>query len=170
MAETRWSLRWNERPSEEAALFNPAFCGELIYRCVFEYEGIRATPMPLALAFVVLPLTLHPATRVILPGRANATLVTWAAERGPHLAELPDRVLALRPIAREALLFMTQAGALAVTAAGLQRGDAPLRLSAKRPAATPESEEIRRAAGLLGRWFANQGGAAAVLQALGVRP
>ena len=170
MAETRWSLSWNERPSEEAALFNPAFCGELIYRCVSEYEGIRGAAMPLALAFVLLPLTLHPPTRGLLPGRANATLVTWAAERGPHLAELPDRILGLRPIAREALLFMIQTRGLAITAVGLQRGDAPLRLSAKRPTATPESEEIRRAAGLLGRWFANQAGAASVLQALGVRP
>lgn len=170
MAETRWTLSWKDRPSEEAALFNPAFCGELIYRGVSEYEGIRGTAMPLALAFVILPLTLHTPTRALLPGRANATLVTWAAERGPHIAELPDRVLALRPIAREALLFMIQHGALAVTPSGLQRGEAPLKLSAKRPTATTETEDVRRAANLLGRWFANQAGAASVLQALGVRP
>jgi hypothetical protein len=34
--ETRWSLAWAERPAEEARIFNPAFCGELIGRTVGE--------------------------------------------------------------------------------------------------------------------------------------
>lgn len=170
MAETRWTLVWSERPAEEAALFNPAFCGELIARCMSDFEATRAAPLPLALAFVVLPLTLHAPTRDLLPGRADATLVTWAAERGPLIADLPDRVLALRPITREAILFLTQHSAVAVTAAGLRRGSHPLKLSAKRPTSTLDAELARRAASLVGRWFAHQSGAAAVLQALGVRP
>jgi hypothetical protein len=170
VAEARWALAWSERPAEEAALFNPAFCGELIARCMSEYQAARAAPLPLALAFVVLPLTLHAQTRDLLPGRSDATLVTWTAERGPLIADLPDRVLALRPITREALLFLTQYSAVAVTAAGLSRGSHPLKLSAKRHTSTPDAESARRAAGLIGRWFAHQGGAAAVLQALGVRP
>ena len=65
---------------------------------------------------------------------------------------------------------MSQYGALAVSAAGLGRGQTPLKLSAKLPTTTDDANACRRAARLLGRWFANQGGAAAVLQALGVRP
>jgi hypothetical protein len=170
VAETHWTLAWPERPAEEAALFNPAFCGELIARCMSDYETARAAPLPLALAFVVLPLTLHRQTRELLPGRSDATLMTWAADRGPLIADLPDRVLALRRVTREAILFLTQHSAISVTAMGLNRGPHPLKLSAKRPTSTPDAEAARRAAGLLGRWFAHQGGAAAVLQALGVRP
>lgn len=170
MADAHWTLTWDERPAEEAALFNPAYCGELIARCVSEYENARSTPLPLALAFTVLPLTLHAPTRGRLPGRSNATLVTWAAEQGSFIADLPQRVLALRSVTREGLLFAAQYGALAVDAEGLRRGPSPFRLSAKRPEATPDAEAARRSAGLVGRWYANQGSAASVLQALGVRP
>jgi len=96
MAEARWGLAWSDRPVEEAALFNPAFCGELIARTVAGYQEARAAALPLALAFVVLPLTLHEPTRRILPGRSNTMLLTWAADRGPLIADLPNRVLALR--------------------------------------------------------------------------
>lgn len=170
MAETRWTLAWTKRPMEEAALFNPAYCGELIARCASEYQAARAAPLPLSLAFLVLPLTLHSPTRDILPGRSNATLATWAAERGPQIADLPERALGLRPATREAILFAIQHAALAIDAAGLRPGVKPFKLSAKRPQATPDTEAARRAAGLLGRWFANQGSAGLVLQAVGLRP
>jgi Family of unknown function (DUF6521) len=170
MASTRWTLAWAERPPEEAALFNPAYCGELIARTVTEYEALRAAPLPFALAFVVLPLTLHAQTRSALPGRANTTFATWAAARSSILVELPGRILALRPVTREALLFLTQHGAVAIVPGGLIKGSRPLKLTAKRPTTSVDAETARRAAGLVGRWFANQGATALVLQSLGVRP
>ena len=170
MADTRWTTAWAQRPPEEAALFNPAYCGELIARCATEYEGTRAAALPFALAFVVLPFTLHAATRCLLPGRANTTLVTWAADQGPHLADFPARVLSLRPVTRESILFAVQHAALTVDASGLRRGARPFRLQAKRPEATPDAEAARRSAALLGRWFGNQGSAGQVLQAVGLRP
>lgn len=170
MVGTRWTLTWSERPTEEAALFNPAYCGELIARSTTEYETIRGTSLPLSLAFLVLPLSLHAPTREILPGRSDATLATWAAERRPQIADLPDRALALRPATREAILFAVQHQALVFATAGLRLGAKPYRLSTKRPEATQDAEASRRAAGLLGRWFANQGSAGMVLQAFGLRP
>lgn len=117
-----------------------------------------------------MPLTLHAQTREILPGRSNATLATWAAERGPQIADLPGRALGLRPATREAILFAVQHAALTIDAAGLRRGARPYKLNARRPEATPDTEATRRAADLLGRWFANQGGAGSVLKAFGLRP
>jgi hypothetical protein len=51
---------------------------------------------------VVLPLVLHPPTLAILPGRADITFATWSADNEALLAELPERILRLRPISREA--------------------------------------------------------------------
>lgn len=167
---TRWSLGWRERPAEEAALLNPAFCGELIARAARDYDRIRASPFPLALAFVVLPMVLHPPTLAALPGRANTTFATWSADNEALLVELPDRILQLRPISREALLFLTQHRALSVAADGLRAGDTPLKLSVKPSATTLDVDEIRRAAALLGRWFANQGAPVQILQTMGVTP
>ena len=39
--ETRWSLPWVERSAEEARIFNPAFCCELIGHTVGEYHRTR---------------------------------------------------------------------------------------------------------------------------------
>jgi hypothetical protein len=167
---SRWSLAWRDRPTEEAALLNPAFCGELIARSTKEYERLRASPFPLPLSFVVLPLVLHPPTLEALPGRANTTFATWSADNEALLAELPDRTLRLRPISREALLFLTQHRALTVGADGLRTGEKQMKLSAKTPVTTPDVDDIRRAAALLGRWFANQGAPAQILQAMGVTP
>ena len=71
-SESRWSLAWPERPSEEARHFNPAFCAELICRTVCEYFKSREAGLSLATAFLVLPLTLHKPTRDALPGRVEA--------------------------------------------------------------------------------------------------
>jgi hypothetical protein len=167
---SRWSLTWRDRPPEEAALLNPAFCGELIARATKDYERIRATAFPLPLGFVVLPLVLHPPTLAVLPGRANTTLATWSADNEALLAELPERTLRLRPVSREALLFLAQHRAMTVDAEGLRTGEKPMRLTARGTATTPDVNEIRRAAGLLGRWFANQGAPFQILQTMGVTP
>jgi len=167
---SRWSLAWRNRPPEEAALFNPAFCGELIARATKNYEKIRATAFPLPFGFVILPLILHPPTLAALPGRANTTFATWSADNESLLAGLPERILRLRPISREALLFLAQHGVLKVNAEGLRTGERPMKLSVKPTISTPDVDDIRRAAGLLGRWFANQGAPVQILQTMGVTP
>ncbi|RXT51197.1 hypothetical protein B6S44_21575 [Bosea sp. Tri-44] len=167
---SRWSLAWRDRPPEEAALLNPAFCGELIARATKDYERIRAAAFPLPLSFVILPLVLHPPTLAALPGRANTTFATWSADNEALLADLPERTLRLRPISREALLFLAQHRALTVGAEGLRTGDKPMRLTAKAAVMTSDVDDIRRAAGLLGRWFANQGAPVQILQTMGVTP
>ncbi len=170
MAEgSRWTLTWRERPPEEAAHFNPAFCGEILARCVHEYRRLKGIPLPLPLAFVVLPLTLHPLTRYALPRKANTTFASWSAEHEAVLAGVPDRVLRLRPVTRESLLFLFQLGAINIGEEGISPGAKPLRLSMKPPVRSDDVDDARRTAGLLGRWFAYQSGSVTVLQTMGVR-
>lgn len=162
-------IDWRSRPPEEAAHFNPAFCGELIARTVIQYIKTVGRPLPLPLAFLVLPLSLHPSTRHVLPRRATTAFASWAGENADTLSTLPNRVLRLRSVTREALLFMAQLHALQVDGRGISFGASPLRLSKKLRSSTPEVDEIRRRASLLGRWFANQSQPAAILQTMGVR-
>lgn len=168
-ARRRWSLAWSDRPIEEATHFNPAFCGELIARSVHSYSDLRGAPLPLPLAFVLLPLALPSASRAALPRKANATFATWAVDHQAMLADVPERALQLRPVTREALLFLTQLGALKVGSGGFAPGDAPLKLSKKLEDFTDEVDEIRRTASFLGRWFAAQTSSISVLQTMGVR-
>ena len=168
--EGRWSLPWAERPAEEARVFNPAFCGELIGHTVGEYHRTRQTALNMVTAFLVLPLTLHRPTREALPGRANTAFAGWVAQHAALLIELPDRARHLRPVSREALLFAVHHQLLALNAEGLLPGAKPVRRDARFSVSTDEANAARRAAALLGRWFATQGTQASILQGMGVAP
>lgn len=170
MASASWKLDWGHRPREEATLFNPAFCGEILCRSVSAIRQTADRPLTLPLAYLVLPLTLGARERSTLPGRADTSFQTWAPQQQVLLADLPDRVVRLRPITREALLFMVAHRALTLTAAGITVGTAPLKLTRKITTSTDEVAEIRAAAGLLGRWFGQQGGQLQLLQTMGIRP
>lgn len=167
---TRWASDWSNRPSEEAALYNPAFCGELIARAVHAYVDTSDRPFPFPLAFVILPLTLAPGLRDQLPGRSNTMFANWASQNELMLAEVAERILALRPVTREALLFMAQHRALAISPRGIAPGASPMRLTAKRSATSEDLAEMQRSSRMVGRWFANQGNVGALLLAMGVRP
>ena len=169
-APTHWSLSWPERPPEEAANLNPAFCAELIGGAVSEFNRARMTPLNMATAFVVLPLTLHKSTRDRLPSRANAVFATWVAEHNALLAELPDRVNRLRPVSREALLFALRHRLLTVQDGELVPGEQSTRATAKTTPSTDDVDGARRAANLIGRWFGNQGTQTGVLQGMGIAP
>jgi hypothetical protein len=148
---------------------NPAFCAELICRVVAEFYKARNVPLNLTIAFVILPLVLHESTRAGLPGRANAAFATWIAEHNALLAEFPDRVTRLRPVSREALLFALRHCLLNIENGGLVPG-VRIRFPAKTTSSTDDVNEARRAAGLIGRWFANQGTQPAILQGIGIAP
>ena len=168
--DTCWSVPWTERPAEEARIFNPAFCGELIGRTVGEYHRTRQAALSMVTAFLVLPLTLHRPTREALPGRANAAFAGWVAEHAVLLAELPERTMLLRPVSREALLFAVRHQLLTLEGGGLLPGTKPVRLSARLAVNTDEVNAIRSAAGLLGRWFAGQHTQTSILQGMGIAP
>jgi len=168
--EARWSLTWTERPAEEARLFNPAFCGELIGRTVGEYHHTRQAALSMATAFLILPLTLHKPTRDALPGRANTAFAGWIADNAALLAELPERARRLRPVSREALIFAVRHQLLAFEGSGLAPGGRPVRLHARPAVTTDEVNAARSAAGLLGRWFGAQSTPTSILQGMGVAP
>lgn len=170
MSETRWSVAWAQRPAEEARNLNPAFCAELIARTIAEYYKARKTPLSMATAFLVLPLTLHKLTRCALPGKANTTLASWIVSNSSQLAELPGRVIRLRPVSREAMLFSIRYGINSLTEGGLVPGFRPIKLTARPTPTTDDVNEARVAAGLLGRWFSAQASESAILQGFGVAP
>ena len=168
--ESHWSRPWAERSAEEARIFNPAFCGELIGRTVYEYHRTRQAALSMVIAFLVLPLTLHGRTREALPRRANTAFAGWVAEHAVLLIELPERARHLRPVSREALLFAVRHQLLAFDAGGLLPGAKPVRTNSQLAVSTDEVDSTRRVANLLGRWFAAQGTQTSILLAMGVAP
>ena len=168
--EIHWSLPWRERSVEEARIFNPAFCSELISRTVGKFHRSKQEALNLAIAFIVLPLTLHGPTRETLPKTTNKMFAGWVLDNAALLAELPSRVKHLKPVSREALLFAVSHRVIAFTATGLVPGTRPIRIDSKPSVSTDEVGEIRSAADLLGRWFAAQWTQTSILQGMGVVP
>lgn len=169
---------WPERPTEVANLLNPAFAGALLRTSVESYVKAGESGMPFEVAFLVLPLCLHTATVARLPQSAVATSFHMWLQREENrdlLIGFGDRVAALVPFTREAILFTTSRGVVVFDADGrLIEGNAawPRLTSASNPyrnSGAEIKESIRRAE-FVGRWLALAGTTAFVFSILGVRP
>src|SRR5262249_46540665 len=120
--------------------------------------------------FLLLPIALHKRTRDLLPGNSSSAFVGWVADKKPMLAELPERVLRLMPVTKEAVLFSLQNQVLTFEAGGLQPGKKKIALRVRVEPSTNDSDEARKAAALLGRWFAAQGSTSSIMHGFGVTP
>lgn len=161
-------VAWEERPLEIANLLNPAFCALLLRDAAAGYGQQAASGLPYPVTFLVLPIVLHRATREALPGSTNAILHTWIQEHSSRQVEIADRVRALVPYTREAIIFGIQHHALAIAENGALESAMP-RATMSFPDRT-DATSCRRAAGLLGRWFGRTGDASLILAMWGLRP
>lgn len=163
---------WEDRSSEEANLFNPAFCASLLAKTVDEYFKKTTTGMPFALGALVLPIVLHRATREALPQTILTSLHPWIQGNKEHLVDFSLRVQRLNPITREAVMFGMSHKTLMLDDLGSIRvGENYKSVTDKRaPLFTIEAKECVERAGFVGRWFAAAGTTATIFAAWGVVP
>lgn len=163
---------WSSRVTEEAYLFNPAFCATLLAKAAEDYTKKTGRPFPFALAFLVLPIVLHQGTRRALPSSTVTSLLPWIQDNREQLVEFANRVSRLSAITREAVVFGVQHQTLALA----ETGD--LAIGTRRQSATErrtglftaEARECVDRAGFIGRWFAAAGTTATIYAAWGVTP
>lgn len=162
---------WLERPTEIGNNFNPAFCGWLLHEAVQGYCSATNSGMPFSLIFLILPVVLHRPTRNMLPRSTATALHPWLRAHPEAKIGLAERVSQLATITREATLFLSVRGLLAVT------DDAALTVAGKlgrgKASIMDASEELRICVGrskMVGAWFAAAGDAATIFQMWGVRP
>jgi len=118
--------RWSERSDELASLFNPAFCGTLLFHSVRNYRKEADAGMPFSLTSLILPLTLNRRLRATLPKTIRTPFDVWCRREGQIMIGLADRVRALLPITRESIIFLGQHGLLIITDGALStRARAP---------------------------------------------
>ena len=163
---------WSNRVTEEAYLFNPAFCATMLAKTIEDYTKKAGRPFPFALVFLILPIVLHQGTRQSLPGSTVTSLLPWIQENRDQLVDFANRVSRLSAISREAVVFGVQHQTLALADTG------DLTVGTKRQSATDkrtglftaEARECVDRAGFLGRWFAAAGTTATIYAAWGVTP
>lgn len=161
------SVDRKQRPTEREALLNPAFIALVLARAAAGHERRTGEPMPLALAFLAVPIALHAATRQALPRRVTSRLGPW---------------LEANPVLRAGFALRARATAPAVRA-GLREGlrSHALHLSGERIVGRPprnrpsvvlsdEMREIFKRAEFVGGWLGLAGSPAGSYAMWRVRP
>ncbi len=126
--------------------------------------------MPYALAFLVLPLVLHPGTQCTMESRTRHFLV-WINSNQHIKVGLPQRARALVPYSREALTFLCQTGVIAISAQDASLSI--LRGLRRRQQGAQPSDDTRACLGksvVLGKWFARTNSPATIYASLGLMP
>ena len=96
---------WAERTREEAHLLNPAFCCLVVAAASAGYLESNQEPLPFALSFMVLPITLHRSTRETLPHTTRTSIPAWLQQHPEARLGFHDRLMALQPHTREAIRY-----------------------------------------------------------------
>jgi hypothetical protein len=157
------------RPIEEQALFNPAFLALMVRWAAAEHERRSGgRPLPVMLAYLVLPLALHGPTRRTLPSNVTAQMGEWIRSHPDAAAGLGARARALRPHVSAGIRLGLRHGLIVSEEGALRRGALP-----RRPRGMACSDEVDACidkAGFLGRWFSEQPDAITTLALWGLRP
>lgn len=159
---------WNERTHEVAYLFNPAFCGRMLYSAISTYYTKTQRAFPFPLVYLVLPLVLHKETRENINSRKQLHL--WVQQYSQLLIDFPQRTTDLISITNEAIEFLLQTKEIILTPnAELEMSPTSCSLSNTRYV-DPEIKECLLKCEHIARWFAATGKVENVYIELGVRP
>ncbi len=161
---------WDERPFEIRNLFNPAFCGLVLFRALQGFEENDDRGMPYSLTLLILPLCLHKYSREALAAGARGYLLK-VAEKNPQVhVGFAERATAMLPYALEAFGLMMERGCITVSDDGrIRTVDKALRKTVDTKG-TAETIASQRVARFVGREFATIADRVTIYTTFGVRP
>jgi Family of unknown function (DUF6521) len=162
---------WAIRPAEERSLLNPAFCSCLLWQAASGYESIANKPLPMDVAFLILPVVLHAETRELLPKTVRTSLTVWLNENPLSRSRIADSAQTLLPFTKDALIFggmhklIDLKGTEITPNIGWKK-----RLEADLVSSTDEVRACMKCAEFVGKWFARAGNPNTIMAIIGVRP
>lgn len=97
---------WNKRSVIEAALYNPAFCGELIIHTIATYNNVVKNGIfPYPLGYLVLPFLLNNELFNELPRTKRTNFITWIISHNYLIPIIVNKTCDLKKYTDEAILF-----------------------------------------------------------------
>jgi hypothetical protein len=160
--------RWNQRPFEVRNLFNPAFCGLVLFRALLGYEEENPDGMPFSLALLVLPLCLQKDSRQAIVENPRSYFLKTVENNPQMLVGFSDRARDMMPFAFEGFGLLMERGCFVVTKDGRLK-TIPGRVR-KSVTGTNESISCQRVARIIGKEFARIADRVTVYTTLGIRP
>jgi hypothetical protein len=162
-------IPWEKRPDEVANLLNPAFCGEIIRRCIKGYQKRTEQTFEYPLLYLILPIVLHRGTRDKINPRSKNKMHTWLQENQDVRIGYANRAKRLVPITREAVQFLICQNALEIDSGG-----GVIIPSYRRKNIEGhnygEIADIFKKAEVVGKWFSNSGTTSTIYTMRGVKP
>lgn len=159
---------WSQRPPDVANLFNPAFCTALLNRIAAGHQALTKGGLPYPLAFVALPMILHPATEALLPATSHTRFHSWLLDNPSVIFGFSDRARAIAPIVREAISFGLRYD---IVQLGLQQTIIPVASREFKQWANLPNNAIRsKNAQTLGKLLAQVNDVPTIFALFGVRP
>lgn len=158
---------WSNRPQPASNILNPAINAVCVAWCASRYESESGVGMPLPLAFLVAPLTMHAPTRERFPRSTTTHFSRWVADNAEVLAGYPARSHSFVPYVREGLRLALRTGLLNLDSSG----DLTAKISPhSKIAKETELRSIATSSAICGSWFARAGSIENTFTQLGVRP
>ena len=160
--------RWDQRPFEIRNLFNPAFCGLVLFRSLCGYEEEDARGMPFSLSLLVLSLCLHRDSREVIAKSPRSYLLKTTEANQQVMVGFADRVTQMLPYAFEGFGLLMEMGCIVISEDGrIQTVPDKVRKSIK---GTDETVSCQKVARIVGREFARIADRATVYTTFGIRP
>ncbi len=159
--------RWDRRPFEIRNLFNPAFCGLVLFRALNGYEEEDARGMPFSLSLLVLPLCLHEDSREVIASSPRRYLLRTAENKPQIVVGFANRVTQCS-LAFEGFGLLMERGCIAVADEGRIK-TVPKKVR-RAVDGTVETVACQKVARIVGREFARIADRATVYVTFGIRP
>lgn len=160
--------RWDQRPFEIRNLFNPAFCGLVLFRALHGYEEIDGRGMPFSLSLLVLPLCLHKASREVIANNSRSYLLKTVEGNQQIVVGFATRATQMLPYALEGFGLLMDKGCIIVGEEG--RIQSVPRNVRKAVNGTAETVACQKVARIVGKEFARIADRATVYSTFGIRP
>lgn len=159
---------WGRRPIEVRNLFNPAFCGLILYRALTGFQEADPRGMPFSMSLLILPLTLQRQSREVIQRGNRNYLLRVLADHPELQVGFAQRCSEMLPFTLEALGVLYQVGTLSVSDNGrLNTKSEGVR---KTVSGTNESKQAQRVAIYIGKEFASIGRSSTIYTTMGIRP
>ncbi|EOE1184434.1 three component ABC system middle component [Proteus mirabilis] len=160
--------QWDQRPFEIRNLFNPAFCGLVIFRALNGYEEENSRGMPFSLSLLVLPLCLYKSSREIIANNLRSYLLKTTEMNPEIMIGFAERVTQMLPYTFEGFGLLMERGCITITDDGcIQSVSNKVRKSIR---GTDEIVTCQKVARIIGREFARIADRTTVYTTFGIRP
>ena len=157
---------WVNRPHTVAFLLNPAFCGEVLKRCIIEYQKINNSGISFQLIFLILPFILNQSIRDILPMTSRKNFISWLEENQIIKKDLTQSIKAMVPYTKESIMFLMMYGIVDID----EKGRFKIIKKNKSFKGNNEVTDCYKKAAVMGKLLAKAGSSQFIFTNIGIKP